>query len=199
MRRRWAERAYAILVAMYPRAIRDEHGTEMKLVFHDLLRDPEERTPDLMRRVLGDLRYLIGGASLGALFGILILAIWFIVRSDVVPFGREEGAWFIALLFAAAGFAGRLRSGTVAGAIWTGFLTGLISGLTVPGDYWLFHNSPFYDAFSFVAMSALETAVVMFLVVIGALLPGLPTHRHRIGRSIGAFLAAWRHESELTA
>lgn len=119
IRRHWAERVYALLVAMYPRAIRGEHGTEMKLVFRDLLRDPDVRTPDLMRRVLGHMRYLIGGASFGALFGIVILAIWCIVRSNVVPFGRTEGAWYIALLFAAAGFAGRLRSGTVAGGMWT--------------------------------------------------------------------------------
>lgn len=193
MKGNWVERAYALLVAIYPRSIRHQHGAEMKLVFSDLLRDPEVRSSDLARRVLGDMRYLIGGAFIGAMFGIEALAIWFIVRSDIVPFGRVDGIWLIALLFVAAGMAGTLRTGTVAGGLWTGFVAGIVSALTIPGEYWLFHNAPFYDASSFVAMSALEGAlVVMSLVGVGALLPGLPRHRHRLGRSVGAFFAAWR-------
>jgi hypothetical protein len=192
MKGHWAERAYALLVAMYPKSIRDQHSAEMRLVFRDLLRDPEVQMLDLARRVLGDMRYLIGGAFIGALFGIEALAIWFIVRSDIVPFGRLDGIWLIALLFVGAGLTGTLRTGTVAGGLWTGLVAGIVSALTVPGEYWLFHNAPFYDVFSFVAMSALEGALVMFLAGIGALLPSLPRHRHRVGRSVGAFFAAWR-------
>jgi len=192
MKGNWAERAYALLVATFPKSIRDQHGAEMRLVFRDLLRDPEVRTLDLATRVLGDMRYLIGGASIGALFGIEALAIWLIVRSDVVPFGRADGMWLIVLLFVAAGLAGTLRSGTVAGGLWTGFVAGLVSALTVPGEYWLFQNASFYDVFSFAAMSALEGALVIFLAGIGALLPGLLRHRHRVGRSFSALIAAWR-------
>jgi hypothetical protein len=177
---------------MYPKSIRDRHGAEMRLVFRDLLRDPEVQTLDVARRVLGDMRYLIGGAFIGALFGTEALAIWFIVRSDIFPFGRLDGIWLIALLFVAAGLAGTLRTGTVAGGLWTGFVAGSISALTVPGEYWLFHNASFYDVFSFVAMSALEGALVMFLAGTGAVLPALPRHRHRFGRTVGAFIAAWR-------
>jgi hypothetical protein len=195
MKVHWAERAYALLVAMYTKSIRDQHGAEMRLVFRDLLRDREVQTLDLARRVLGDMRYLIGGTLIGALFGIEALAIWFIVRSDIVPFGRLDGIWLIALLFVGAGLAGTLRTGTVAGGLWTGLVAGSISALTVPGEYWVFHNSPFYDVFSFVAMSALEGALVMLLAGIGALLPGVPRHRHRFGRSVGAFFAAWRQIS----
>jgi hypothetical protein len=98
-----AERVYGLVVALYPRAFRERHGPAMRLVFRDLLDDPEISAWRIWLSVLGDLRgsvlhehlaNLMGGLSMtrerflssalvrsGAMFGCAVLLIWITFRS----------------------------------------------------------------------------------------------------------------------
>ncbi len=105
------------------------------------------------------MRLRVQNVVLGALFGLLVLVIWWVNRSDVIPFDPTAGLVLIALTFVAAGFAG---------GIWAGFVAGCIGALTVPGDYLLFKIFPFYDPMSFVMTMAVSATVVMLLVTLGA-------------------------------
>ena len=128
-------------------------------------------------------RLRVRNVVLGALFGLLVLLIWWVNRSDVIPFDPTAGLVLIALMYVAAGFSGGLSAG---------FVAGCVGALTVPGDYLLFANFPFYNLGSFVMTMSAAAAVVMLLAAIGALLPRLGTHRNRLGTSIQAFITAWR-------
>jgi hypothetical protein len=128
-------------------------------------------------------RLRVRNVVLGAVFGLLVLLIWWVNRSDVIAFDPTAGLVLIGLMFVAAGFSGGLTAG---------FVAGCVSALTVPGDYLLFGNFPFYNLRSFVMTMATAAVVVMLLAAIGALLPRLGTHRKRLGRSIQAFVSAWR-------
>ena len=195
----WEERVFRILVALYPRRFNQEYGAEMKLVLSDLLADPEIPRWRVWMSILGELGNLGGGsASLGVLFGLLVLLIWGVNRFDTFAFDPTLGLVLIAVLFVVAGFVGSSRSGTVAGGIWLGFVAGMVSSLTVPGDYWFFHLFPFYDPISFVFTMAISAAVVMLLAFAGAVLPGLSKHRSRVCRSAVAFVGAWREDSRLS-
>ena len=96
---------------------------------------------------------------LGALFGLLVVLIWWVNRSDVIPFDPTAGLVLIGLMFVAAGFFGGLSAG---------FVAGCVGALTVPGDYLLFKTFPFYDPMSFVMTMAVSATVVMLLVTLGA-------------------------------
>jgi FtsH-binding integral membrane protein len=191
-------RLYGLVVAIYPRRLRKEYGADMKLVFNDLLEDPNMSRRRTWSIVLSDIVDLIGGLWLGPLFGFLVVLIWWVVRSDIYPFDPNLGLVLIAALFVAAGFTGTRRSGSFAGGMGAGFVAGLISAITVPGDYWLFGTFPFYDAISFVGTMAISAAVVMLLVTIGSELATFKTHRGRMRRGIWAFVGAWRRDSELS-
>jgi hypothetical protein len=54
--RRWAERIYGLVVALYPRTFRERYGPAMRLVFHDLLQDPDMPAWRIWLSVLRDLR-----------------------------------------------------------------------------------------------------------------------------------------------
>jgi len=198
MTSRWAERIYSLVVACYPRSIRKEYAAAVKLLFHDMLGDPTTPRRRVWTAVLSDVAHLVGGlrfgALLGALFGVAVLLVWYVGRSDIAPLDVTYGMALISALFVAAGFAGARRSGTLAGGIWVGLVAGLVSTITVPGDYVLFHNFPFYDPMSLVFTMAISAAVVMLFVILGALIAGLPRHSHRVARSIGAFAGAWRDD-----
>ncbi len=203
MKRHWTELAYALLVAMYPKSFRDQHGDDMRLVFSDLLHDPQVRKLDLVRRVLGDMRYLNGGGLLlSIVFGSLVVLIWLANRSIDIG-ARDPGTIvplaLIALLFVAVGFTGSRRSGRFTGGIRMGFTAGVVSALTVPGEYLLFHSFPFYEVKGFVLTYAIAAAIVMFFVSTGAMLADLRGHQARIGRAFRAFVGAWRQDSELSA
>jgi hypothetical protein len=184
--------AYGLLVDLFPERFRTEYGTAMKDVFHELAADREVSTADLLRRGGGDIRYAFVGIFVGAVLGCVAVLVWYVNRSDVVPFDPTAGMVLIALLFVIAGFVGAWRSGTVLGGIVAGFAGGVISSITVPGDYLLFGIFPFYDATSFVLTMIIAAAVVMFLATTGALLPAIDRHRRRVGRSFGGFVAGWR-------
>lgn len=101
--RRWGERIYGLVVALYPRTFRERYGPAMRLVMRDLLDDPEMPAWRVWLRVLGDLpgsilhehlANLIGGLAMtrdrflsgalvrnGAMFGCVILLIWISFRS----------------------------------------------------------------------------------------------------------------------
>jgi hypothetical protein len=136
----------------------------------------------------------------GALVGLLVMIIWFAARSEM--FDPTAGLVVISLLFVFAGFIGARRSGKVAGGLWLGFVAGLVSALTVPGDYLFFRTAPyfpFFDSAFLVDTTVVASGAVMLLALVGALLPGLSRNRDRLGRSIHAFIAAWRRDSELIA
>jgi hypothetical protein len=195
---RWADRVFALVVACYPRTVRKEYAAAMKLLLHDMLEDPGTPKRRVWTAVLNDAANLVGGLRFGALqgafFGVLVVLTWYVGRSDVLPLDVSVGLALISALFVAAGFVGARRSGTLAGGIWVGLFAGLISTITVPGDYLFFHNFPFYDLMSFALTMAISAAVVMFYVILGALLPSLPRYGHRVVRSIGAFAGAWRED-----
>jgi len=44
----WVESAYALLVDTFPRRFRSEYGESMKLVFRELLDDPEVSKADFL-------------------------------------------------------------------------------------------------------------------------------------------------------
>lgn len=192
MRARWAERAYALLVDTFPRHFRYEYGDAMKLLFRELLDDPEVSTADLMRRVLADARYAAGGILLGAVLGSLVVLIWYVVRSDGVPYDPNAAYLQIMLLFLVSGLAGRLRSGAASGGLMVGFVAGVVSALfVVPGESWIFHTGD-SDPASFVFRWGFAAMFVMALVLVGATMNGLPSLRHRAGRGLRAFVNAWR-------
>jgi hypothetical protein len=135
----------------------------------------------------------VGNDVLGALFGVPVVVIWFAVRSEM--FDPTAGLVVIALLFVCAGFTGARRSGTLAGGVWVGFVAGLVSALTVPGDYLFFRSAPYFPFFDVPLLAgtmAIAAGAVMLLATVGALLPRLSDHRDRLGRSMHAFVAAWR-------
>jgi hypothetical protein len=105
------------------------------------------------------MKWRVGNLLVGALFGFLVVLIWWVTRSDVVPFDLTLGLVLIALMFVAAGFAAGIPAG---------FVAGCISAITVPGDYVLFKTFPFYDPMSFVMTMAVSATVVMLLVTLGA-------------------------------
>jgi hypothetical protein len=191
---------YALIVAFYPRKIRKKYAAAMKLLLDDMLEDPGTPKRRVWMALLNDVANLVGGlrfgALLGALFGVLVVLIWYVGRSDIVPLDTMMGLVLMSALFVAAGFTGARRSGTLAGGIWVGFVAGLVSAVTVPGDYLLFHNFPFYDPMSFVFTMAISVVVVMLFVLLGASAPGFSRYRHRVGRSAGAFAGAWRQEPD---
>ena len=195
---RWADRVFALVVACYPRTIRKEYAAAMKLLLHDMLEDPGTAKRRVWTAVLNDAANLVGGLRFGALqgafFGVLVVLTWYVGRSDVLPLDVSVGLALISALFVAAGFVGARRSGTLAGGIWVGLVGGLVSTSTVPGDYVLFHNFPFYDPMSFVFTMAISAGVVMFFVIFGALIADLPRYGRRVTRSIGAFAGAWRED-----
>jgi hypothetical protein len=195
------KRLYAFVVALHPRRFRREYGTDMKLLFADLLDDPAVSKRQIWAIIFDDVANLTRGVRIGALFGLLVVLIWLANRSiDIGPHDPPVamGVGLMALLFVAAGFIGARRSGNIAGGIWVGFVAGLVSSVTVPGDYWLFgYAIPGLNGT--ILTLGIAAAVVMILATVGALLPGFTTHRLRVGRSIGAFVGAWRQDSELSA
>lgn len=135
----------------------------------------------------------VGNLVLGALFGVPVVVIWFAVRSEM--FDPAAGVVVIALLFVCAGFVGARRSRTLAGGLWVGFVAGLVSAVTVPGDYLFFGVAPyfpFFDVFLLADTMAIAAGAVMLLATVGGLLPRLSNHRDQLGRAMHAFVAAWR-------
>jgi len=192
-------RLYAWVVALYPRSLRQEYGTDMKLLFAELLDDPAVSKRRIWSIILGDLAHMTRGVRIGALFGLLVVLTWLANRSiDIGPYDPPIaiGIGFIALLFAAAGFIGARHSGTIAGGIRVGLVAGLVSAITVPGEAWLFHNY-FGDLRDFVFTYSIAAAIVMAVVIFGAELACLMEHKARARRGLHAFRAAWR-DSELT-
>jgi hypothetical protein len=197
MKTRLVQRVYAMVVSLYPRRFRQEYSAEMKLAFNDLLDDPDVSGRRVWWSVLGDIANLMRGSWLGALFAFPVVVIWWAARSDVVPFDPSLGLVLIVALFVAAGFTGAWRSGSVAGGIGVGFVAGLVSAVTVPGEYWLFGTPLFGDVTFLVGSMAMSAAVVMLLVSVGVGLATFKTKRGRMRRSIHGFVAAWRQDSEL--
>jgi hypothetical protein len=158
----------------------------MKLLFGDLLNDPTVTRRRMWSIVVGDLANVTSGLRVGALFGFLVVLVWLANRSIDVG-ARDPGTaiplGLIALLFVGVGFAGARTSGTFSGGIGTGFTAGLISALTVPGDYLLFGIFPFYDIAAFVFTMTISAAVVMLLAAAGALLSEIP---RRVRRGVAA-------------
>ena len=130
---------YALLVELFPRRLpRDE----MKAIFRDMVEDPEISRLDLAARILSDCRYLAGGVFLGTLIGSIVTLLWYVVRS-LEPWQDTTAAVLsIIFLFVFAGFAGALRSGTFLGGLMVGLTAGLVSSITIAGDYFLFGHFP---------------------------------------------------------
>lgn len=197
MRARWARRLYEVVIAAYPKEFRAAYGSEMRAVFGDLNDDPAIGRRDFAIRILGD---LWGGFTMNdvpvrraVLFGCVVLDMWIIGRS-FHP-GLYLGVPLVAapfLVFGAAGFVGARSTHSFSGGIATAFLAGLIAGLTVPGDYLLFHVFPFYAMRDFVLAMAMVTTFCMMPAALGAAVARFGDIQHRVRRSAVAFASAWR-------
>lgn len=143
----------------------------MKQLLTDMLEDPHMSKRRVWLAILGDFAHLTGrGVWPGALLGSFAVLIWWVNRSDVIPFDPTLGMALIASVFVAAGFVGTLRSGHFAGGLAAGFVAGCVGALTVPGDYVLFGIFPFYEKKDFVMTMTTAAVVVMMLAAAGALL-----------------------------
>jgi hypothetical protein len=174
----------------------------MRLVFQDLLQDPDMPAWRIWLSVLRDLRgsflhehlaNLTGGRSMtrhqlpssallrrGAVFGCAIVLIWITFRA------LQVGAWLGSpsllvpwLLFAPAGYVGARTTGKFGGGIWAGLVAGLIALLTIPGDYVLFHRVLPGGVVPTILTLTAAAAVAMIFAAVGA---GLATLTHRSGQ-----------------
>jgi hypothetical protein len=204
MTKRGLEFLHRLVIALYPRHFRDEFEVEMESVMHDLLEDPEMPRWRVFTGVVGDLMNRLGDAlRIGVLFGLFVVLIWLTNRSiDLGPYDPNVmiGLTLIALLFAGAGFAGTRRLHSLRGGIVVGFVAGIVSSATVPGDAILFgtYIDPRREPVSFFMTMTIAAAVVMLFAAFGALAAdfgGLSTRARRAGH---AFIDAWRRDPQLT-
>jgi len=206
MRYTWAQRLYGLVLTVYPKAFRSEFGAEMKMLFHDLAQDPEIEPLDLACRTLQD---LCGGVAMlrdrkpnmtvvrwSALFGCAVLVLW--ITGRTLHPGLYVGVPLVAtpfLLFVLVGYIGGRITKTFGGGLGAGFLTGLISAISVPGDLLLFHAFPFYDVLSFVLAMAMVASFCMVPAAAGSFLANFSDLTGRARRGLGAFGNAWRQDS----
>jgi hypothetical protein len=208
MRYGWMLRFYSLLLTVYPKPFRDEFGAEMRLLFRDLTQDPTIHPLDLAWRTFQD---ICGGVAMlrdrkpnitvvrwSVLFGCAVLMMW--ITGRTLHPGLYVGIPLVAtpfLLFVLVGYIGGRITKTFAGGLGAGFLTGLISAITVPGDFVLFHSFPFYGAVSFALSMAMVAAFCMLPAAAGSFLANLPDLLSRARRGVGAFGTAWRKDPGL--
>ena len=128
-----------------------------------------------------------------AIFGLAVLAIWIICR-QFHP-GVYIGVALVAtpfMVFLLAGFAGSRTTRTFSGGILSGFITGLISALTVPGDYLLFHSFPYYDVMAFAMSMFMAVGFCVGPTVLGAAMACFADIQSRMRRSANAFAHEWQ-------
>jgi hypothetical protein len=208
MRYAWARYFYGLVLTLYPKAFREEFGAEMRLVFRELAQDPTIRPIDLAWRAVQD---LCGGVAMlrdrkpntavvrwSAMFGCAVLVMW--ITGRTLHPGHYVGVPLIAtpfLLFVLVGFIGARITKTFSGGLWAGFLTGLISAISVPGDLVLFHSFPFYDVLSFALSMAMAASFCMFPTVAGSFIANFSDLLSRARSGVGAFGTAWRQDRNL--
>jgi hypothetical protein len=196
---------YALVLTSYPKAFRNEFGAEMKLTFQDLAQEPEIGSFDLACRTFQD---LCGGVAMlrdrrpnmtvvrwSAVFGSVVLALW--IAGRTLHPGLYLGVPLVAtpfVLFVVVGYVGGHITKSFAGGLGAAFLTGLISAISVPGDYLLFGSFPFYDVSSFVLAIAMTAAFCLVPAAIGSFAANLTDLVTRARRGFGAFGSAWRQE-----
>jgi hypothetical protein len=179
---------HAAILQLFPRRLREEYGTEMRRILNEMAADPAASRFHVWRALLSDLIHgLAGGLWIGVIFGGAVLAVWYVGRSQ----HHMSGMAFIALLLMAAGFFGARQSGSVLGGMWSGFVAGSVSSLTVLGDGILF-GFWISDAWSLILTMLIAAAAVMTTVFVGAVLAGIGRHQRRVRRSMRAFVGAWR-------
>jgi hypothetical protein len=138
MRKPWEQRLHGLVIALHPRAFRDEFGEEMRIVMKDLLEDPDVTRRRVWLAMLGDLgNAMNGGVKLGVISGVVILAIC--VANRAVDLGAADPSpnisfAVIALILIAAAYSGTRRGGLLRG-IGVGVVAGAVSSLSFAADY----------------------------------------------------------------
>jgi hypothetical protein len=164
----------------------------MRRVLHEMSADPGVPKSTIWRAVSSDLAHgLFRSSWIGLTTGIAVLVIWFVGRSHHPFHVGMYGLWLILFLLFAAGFAGARQSGTFAAGLWTGLVAGLVSGLTVPGDFVVF-GIAIGDPMSTTFAVLIAANVVMTIVAIGAIAAHIRVHQRRLRGSFRAFVHAWR-------
>ncbi len=196
MKTRWAAKLYEVVIAVYPKDFRARYRNDMRDLFQDLVDDPEIRLHDLATLTLVD---LLGGVAMhgrmfrrAVLFGCLVLDMWIIGRS--FHLGLYLGVPVVAtpfFVFVVAGYVGARSTHSFFGGMATAFLTGLVSALTVPGDFLLFHSFPFYDLWSFAFSMAMATAFCIAPAMLGVTIARFSDIQNRLRRSTVAFAKSW--------
>jgi hypothetical protein len=195
MRPGWQRWMYSLVIATYPRRFRDEYASEMRIVFNDLMLDV--RPSDLALRLLKD---LWGGIRMngsfirrGVVLGFLVLGMWIVGRT-LHP-GLYLGIPLVAtpfLFFIVVGFIGARMSSSFSGGITLALLTGLVSAVSVLGDYVLFNFLPFNNLYEFVLSMTMAGSFCLAPATLGAALARLPDIQRRVRRSTAAFAGAWK-------
>ena len=189
----WEERVYALMVALQPKPFRQQYGEEMKLMLRDMLKDPETPRWQVWMAMLDDVGNLMGGGvKVGALSGLLVLALVF-VHGAVAAAGHYAFPEFVllavAFVFAASGFIGARRSGFLRG-VGAGCLAGAIGALAFPVDAF-FSGHRWWGSEMFIGIVLISTMEGVALVVTGAMIGAFGDIQRRIRRSAGAFARAW--------
>ena len=197
MKPRWTARLYEFVIVVYPREFRIEYAKNMRELFKELIDDPDIPLRDLGLRTVRD---LLGGMTMhrtmfrrAVLFGCVVLDMWIVGRT-FHP-GLYLGVPLVAtpfLVIVVAGFVGARSTRSFFGGMATAFLTGLVSALTVPGDFLLFHSFPFHDLWSFVFSMAMAASFCLVPAILGATISRFAGIQARVRRSSFAFAKAWR-------
>jgi len=194
MKSPWEERLYAVVVALHPRSFRTEYGEEMMLMLNDMLKDPQTPRWRIWVALVDDIGNMMsGGVRLGAMYGLLILAVFVVFRATerVGANPRPEVALFlIAGIYVVAGFTGARRSGFARG-IGVGIIAGAISSLAFPADSFLSGHQWMDSERMFVGILLVSIADGLLLVVFGATVATFGDIQRRVRRSAVAFGSAW--------
>jgi len=157
-------------------------------MLNDMLKDPETPRWRVWLAMLDDIGNLMaGGVRRGVLFGLIVLAIWFLHRATGLPTGGQSIA-LIAMSYLAVGFVGARRSGFLRG-VGTGVIAGVISSLVFVGEEVYGHR--WAESREFVGILLISTAEGLSLVLFAATIARFGDIQRRVMRSARAFGTAW--------
>jgi hypothetical protein len=174
----WAERLYGLILLTYPRAFRDTYENDLRLLFRELLHDPDVGRMQLMGLMLRDLGRGIASPERlpsrelivrSAIYG--MLTVGFAIAARAFHPGLYLGFSVVPIPFIAyipAAFWGARIAGTFSDGMWVCVVMGLVSSTMVLWDKLLFNNFPFYDTWSFALSMLMVAAFCIVPAMIGA-------------------------------
>ena len=175
----WPERLYGLVMMSYPRAFRRQYETDMRVLFRELLRDPEVGRLQLAGMMLRDLGNGAARpehfpsrrqAAQSAAFGLSIVV--FSIAAQLFHPGAYLGVSLVPvpfIAFIAAAFWGARRTRSFAGGMWVAVIIGVVASTMVLWDWLLFASFPFYDVYSFVLAMLMVAGFCLGPAIIGAI------------------------------